>query len=293
MELKNQKDQISDDQFGNAESTPVNPENEENLPLDESSEATNVVSSSTEEAVKEPKKVKSPKKLEVVEEAQVESLATSSKTIPNEVDHEEVEELEQIDITPDEIEAVDEDEEEEEDQVDDEEDADESTMELESVDYSTLTREELVDRLAKILEVRPVQRIRADVESIKVNFYKKHKAEYERKRKEWVDAGGDIAEFEAPADPMEPQIKELLKQYRDKKSDFNRDLEVQKVKNLEIKQGIIEQIKELVNRNESVNQTFQDFRELQQKWRETGPVPQANLNDLWETYHHHVQNFYD
>ena len=92
---------------------------------------------------------------------------------------------------------------------------------------------------------------------------------------------------------MEPQIKELLKQYRSKKAAYNREFENKKQNNLEQKQAIIDEIKELVNRNESVNQTFQDFRELQQRWREIGPVPQANLNDLWEAYHHHVQNFYD
>ena len=49
----------------------------------------------------------------------------------------------------------------------------------------------------------------------------------------------------------------------------------------------------MVNSSEDVNRTFQEFRQLQQKFREIGPIPQANLNDLWENYHHHVQNFYD
>ena len=302
MALKNQKDQINDDQFGNAETTPVTPENAETKPLVESSVDEDLSPSSSEKIVEEQEKqqeqVTSPKvKQEMEEDEPVAQTSESPLAEESEEDEKiEVEEIEQVDITPDDEPESDEDEDDDQDEEDQEDEKDVSVdggEELEPVDYSTLTREELVERLTKLLEVKPVQRIRADVESIKVNFYKKHKAEYERKRKEWVDAGGDIAEFEAPADPMEPQIKELLKQYRDVKSNFNRDLEVQKVKNLEIKQGIIEQIKELVNRNESVNQTFQDFRELQQKWRETGPVPQSNLNDLWETYHHHVQNFYD
>ncbi|NJK94981.1 MAG: DUF349 domain-containing protein [Bacteroidales bacterium] len=49
----------------------------------------------------------------------------------------------------------------------------------------------------------------------------------------------------------------------------------------------------MVNRKESINKTFQEFRELQKKWREIGPVPQSALNDLWENYHHHVETFYD
>lgn len=180
--------------------------------------------------------------------------------------------------------------EEDEDEI---EVGDEEASTTPRADYSDMPREELVTALRNILDAKPIHRIRNEVESIKVNFYKKHKQEFERKRKEWADAGGDIDSFEAPEDPMEPQIKELLKEYREKKSNHNRSLENQKVNNLEVKQAIIEKIKDLVNRNESVNQTFQEFRELQQKWRETGPVPQSNLDDLWDTYHHHVQNFYD
>jgi hypothetical protein len=65
------------------------------------------------------------------------------------------------------------------------------------------------------------------------------------------------------------------------------------VKNLELKYAIIENIKELVTRKESINKTFQDFRDLQRHWREVGPVPQQNVKDMWENYHHHVEAFYD
>jgi hypothetical protein len=284
MELENQKDQINDDQFGNAESTPVAPVNSEAEPTEK------VVSKS-----KTKKKVEKPVDEKPTVEIPVEEKPAEKIPAPKleEVEDEEVnaEELQPIDLEDENLLVDDELEPEEEDEEED--DQPEDGVVYQSVDYSTLSREELVDSLRKLLEERPIQRIRAEVESIKVNFYKKHKAEFEKKRKEWVEAGGDIQAFVAPEDEVEPQIKELLKDYRDHKSKYNRNLEDQKVVNLEKKQAIIEQIKELVNRNESVNQTFQDFRELQQRWREIGPVPQANLNDLWETYHHHVQNFYD
>lgn len=160
-------------------------------------------------------------------------------------------------------------------------------------DYTVMSKDELVEALKVLINEKPIQAIRADVESVKINFYKKHKAEIEKKRKEFVDAGGSLEQFTAPEDNYEPQIKELLKQYRELRSRYNRDFEVQKQHNLEEKQKIIERIKELVNKTDSVNQSFQEFRELQQRWREIGPVPQSNLNDLWENYHHHVQNFYD
>jgi hypothetical protein len=344
MEIKDQKDPIENDQFGNAENTTDATENTADQPLGqpsgEENEAPEIVSEiNVTETTNETAKIETKKKKVTVEPTSAEETPTDQISEPVKLDasvpekeetpgeikkkkekkekktsvkskvptiesegiaavdekdvesgEEEIEPILQEIILEDEI-VPDDDSDDEDISEDDSED--EIDIESQSVDYSSLSREELVDCLVQLLANKPIQKIRAEVESIKVNFYKKHKAEFEKKRKEWVESGGNIEEFEAPEDTMEPQIKELLKQFRDFKSQYNRDLEVQKVKNLEEKQAIIEQIKELVNRNESVNQTFQEFRELQQKWREIGPVPQANLNDLWETYHHHVQGFYD
>lgn len=177
--------------------------------------------------------------------------------------------------------------------VNDEENDDEEQEPSEKVDYNALSKKELVEALKNLLNSKPIQKIRLEVETIKGVFYRKHKAWAEKLRKEFLEAGGEIEQFSLPEDNDEVQIKELLKIYRENRSKYNSDLEDQKKKNLEEKLNVIEQIKDLVNRTESVNQTFQEFRELQQRFREIGPVPQASLSDLWENYHHHVQNFYD
>ncbi len=77
------------------------------------------------------------------------------------------------------------------------------------------------------------------------------------------------------------------------KADFNRQLENVKDVNLKKKYEIIEELKELVNKDESIGDTFKEFRDLQQRWKEIGQVPQQKLKDLWSTYHHHVEKFYD
>ena len=283
MESKDQKDPIGNDQFGDAEATSnsTNSPNEAQKPEEQSIVDDETSTNITEDTNKDDSKHNAPNDASADNEQQEEPKG------------EEKSPIEEIAAKGEDSSDDDEDVDAEEDEDEEEDHDEESTEPREQVDYSKLSKEELAIRLAELIENKPVNRIRADVESIKINFYKKHKAENELKRKEWVEAGGSIEEFQTPEDAVEPQIKEWLKQYRDKKSIFNRELEDQKAKNLEVKQAIIEEIKELVNRNESVNQTFQDFRQLQQKWREVGPVPQASLNDLWETYHHHVQNFYD
>ncbi len=266
MNSKDLNDPNMDQKFGEAEDTTVSPENS----IEESKSPTSDFESKTSDTTaSEP-------------EIQVEN--------PSPVHHDDDEELEEG-LEPialeEEVNLL------EEDETDElSEDEHEGTP-VQLGDYTTMSKAELVEALKVLLYEKPIQIIRADVESIKINFYKKHKAEFEKKRKDFVDAGGDIEQFAITEDQFEPQIKELLKQYRDLRSKYNRDFEVQKHHNLEEKQKIIETIKELVNKTDSVNQTFQEFRELQQRWREIGPVPQSNLNDLWETYHHHVQNFYD
>lgn len=273
MNTHDLNDPAMDQQTGNAEDTHVSSENNDVQPDTGKSGELNVNGTLTQ-----------PETLVAESEP---AIASPSKA---EEEEEMVEAIEPLDL---EEEAVAFDEEDDEDELTDEEADEHDEASVQAIDYSALSKEELVQALKVALYEKPIQKVRAEVESIKVNFYKKHKAEFERKRKEFAEAGGDIAQFTMPDDIYEPQIKELLKQYRDLRSKYNHELENQKLVNLEAKQKIIEQIKELINSNESVNQTFQDFRELQQRWREIGPVPQSNLNDLWETYHHHVQNFYD
>lgn len=170
---------------------------------------------------------------------------------------------------------------------------DEEDITVKAVDYSTFSNEDLVSTLALLIEDRPIQEIRNDVENIKINFYKKHKIELEKKRKNFLEEGGELEDFKPEEDPLENQLKESLKKFRNAKATYNRELEKQKQVNLEEKYKIIDEIKDLINRKESINKTFQEFRELQAKWRTVGVVPQQNLKDLWETYHHHVEKFYD
>ncbi|UCG28898.1 MAG: DUF349 domain-containing protein [Bacteroidales bacterium] len=182
--------------------------------------------------------------------------------------------------------------EEKTDEIKKEEDSDEDIT-VKAVDYSTFSIDELLNTLTILVDERPIPEIRTDVENIKINFYKKHKNEIEKKKKAFLDEGGDIIDFMPGEDPREARLKELLNKYKELKTAYNRDLELQKQTNLQEKYQIIEEIKDLVNRKESINKTFQDFRELQTRWREVGLVPQQNLKDLWETYHHHVEKFYD
>jgi hypothetical protein len=166
-------------------------------------------------------------------------------------------------------------------------------IDLPPVDYSGYSKNDLVETLALIIENRPPSEIRDDVERIKALFYKKLKYETEERKNKFLEGGGKIDEYKIWVDPLDYRVKELLDKYREKKNDYTKVQEAEKYDNLKKKYDIIDKIKDLVNREESINKTFHDFRSLQNEWHSIGVVPQASLKDLWENYHHSVEVFYD
>lgn len=175
--------------------------------------------------------------------------------------------------------------------IDDQHDFD--GIELPPVDYSGFTKIELVDTLGLIVENRAPSEIRNDVDRIKALYYKKLKLESEERKSKFLEEGGKIEDYRVWIDSSEAQVKHLLEKFKEKKTDYNKIQEAEKYDNLKKKYEIIDKIKDLVNREESINKTFHDFRQLQNEWRSIGVVPQSALKDLWENYHHNVEIFYD
>ena len=159
-------------------------------------------------------------------------------------------------------------------------------------EFAGKTKTELLDYFAQALEERPVQTLRRMVEGVKVAFYRIRRQEVDAARKLFLEGGGDEEQFVAPTDEAENRLKELFRHYRTRRDSYIAGLEQEKEKNLKIKLQIIDELKELISSDETLNQTFAKFRELQARWKETGPVPQAHVKDLWETYNLHVEHFY-
>ncbi len=164
---------------------------------------------------------------------------------------------------------------------------------LPEVDYSSRSTSELAETLEILIENRPPHEIKDDVDKIKSLFYKKYKAETESLKSEFINGGGNPEDFRPPENPLEKKVKSMLARYRGMKTEYSKQLEVEKQDNLKKKYDIIDKIKDLVNREESINKTFQEFRELQNEWYAIRIVPQSALKNLWETYNHNVEIFYD
>lgn len=160
-------------------------------------------------------------------------------------------------------------------------------------DYASLSEIELINALRDLLGIDDFESVKDDIDAIKINFFRLYRANIEAQKAAFIQAGGNVDEFKAEPDPYELDLRNLLKQYQDKRNEHTKRSDELKEENLRKKYDIIEEIKALINNKESINKTFHDFRELQNQWREIGSVPQAKLKDLWDTYHHHVENFYD
>lgn len=108
-----------------------------------------------------------------------------------------------------------------------------------------------------------------------------------------VEESSEVVASSDPFAEIERGFKDLYEKYKEIKSQYKSQLEKQKEENYEVKIGIIEELKELLETQEDLINTFPKFKEIQTRWRESGPVPQARVKDIYESYQHYVEKFYD
>lgn len=156
-----------------------------------------------------------------------------------------------------------------------------------------LDKEQVLATLAERVGEEPTAALKAEVEALKVAFYKLHRADMEARRKAFLEENGAEAEYKPQTDEAEVRFKELYNIYRTKRDEATALSDKEKEDNYQAKLAIIEELKALVDSEEALNTTFAKFHELQARWRSIGQVPQTKVSDLYETYNLHVENFYD
>ena len=188
-----------------------------------------------------------------------------------------------------------------------EEPADVAKVEQETpvVNYAEKNLAELTELFQQLVESEDRMKRSKEADAIKSAFYK-------RLSKEKAEAGED-ATVEEPDDntpveeatvPMqsgpvspfaaiEAGFKSLYMAYKKERAEYNKQLEAERDENLTKKQAIIEELKALVENPGEMKDAFPHFRDIQNRWRETGPVPQQNFRDINETYQLYVTKFYD
>lgn len=169
----------------------------------------------------------------------------------------------------------------------------EASVEAESENQPIFgTKTEIIEHFKSIAETTASD-IKEKVDALKQAFYKIHKQEVETARKLWQEAGNVVEDFVAAEDALESDFKSLLNDFREKRAEHHAIQEKQRQTNLEKKLQIIDDIRKLTDSTEDIGRNFPEFRRLQMTWKETGSVPQEQVNELWKNYQMQVERFYD
>jgi hypothetical protein len=164
--------------------------------------------------------------------------------------------------------------------------------ELEEKDYHAMTMEQLVTEFSALLKHHKIQTISKHVNEIKGEFNSKFSALLDEKKEEFINDGGNEIDFYYTNDTKK-SFNSLYKDYKHSINAYYKERESNLKQNLENRLQIIEDIKGLLNVEENMGTTYKIFKELQEKWRNAGPIPRDKYNNAWNTYHHHVERFYD
>ena len=164
--------------------------------------------------------------------------------------------------------------------------------EKEEIAPKPTTKESILGKLKELAQ-NAEEANKQELDNLKQAFYKLHNAELEASKKLFIDNGGTEEEFMPTTDPLESEFKSIMGDIKAKRGQLAAELEKQKEENLTIKLSIIDKLKELVESPEDTNKSYNEFKKLQQQWNEVKQVPQAKANELWKSYQHYVEKFYD
>jgi hypothetical protein len=168
----------------------------------------------------------------------------------------------------------------------------ENNEETSIVDYSKLSELELISELKIVLDSKPVNEIKEVVENIKNEFNSKFQDELEKNKESFLAEGGNIIDFYFTT-PEKKEFDTSYYYYKDKRSNYYKNLQKDQKANLIKREEIIEELKSLFNAKENTSTIYKRFRDIQERWFDAGSIPRDKYNTVWNNYHHHVENFYD
>lgn len=154
------------------------------------------------------------------------------------------------------------------------------------------SKAEILERLKEIVgnEENPTKE---ELDNLKTTFYKIHIAERDAKQKAYLEAGGDPEKYVMVPDEDEEIFKAQMSVIKERRAKLFLEQEAEKQDNLQKKLDIIERIKAMVTSPDEANKCYQEFKELQQQWKEIRTVPADKANELWRNYQLYIEQYYD
>jgi hypothetical protein len=161
------------------------------------------------------------------------------------------------------------------------------------VDFNSCTREQLVEFLEKAVNETDLNSVKTRIALIKVAFLKKKKEENLQQYEKFATGEGQKEVSSAKEDQLETRFNEFFNIYKANKARYNEEQEKIKLENLKKKNQILDELRVLVSSEETLKKTYDEFKNLQERWKEIGMVPRTEINNLWQNYHFLVEKFFD
>lgn len=165
-------------------------------------------------------------------------------------------------------------------------------LETEGKETSLQTKQQVVDRLKELAAGEEIPE-KAEMDLLKILFYKYHNAEMQEAFRTFVAEGGNEEEFQPQMDPLEPEFRAAMQVVRERRAAMHEALEKQKQENLVRKLAILDRIQQIATTPEEASNAFDEFKQLQAEWKEIKAVPAERATELWKNYQLYVENFYD
>ena len=153
-------------------------------------------------------------------------------------------------------------------------------------------KKEVLERVKEVAHGEDAP-VKEEVEYLKTTFYKLHVAEREAQLKAYIEAGNDPEKYQIVPDADEEVFKAEMAIIKERRAQIFKEQEEEKEANLQRKLEILDKIKAMITTPEEVNKSYQDFKALQQEWKEIKAVPAPKASELWRNYQLYVEQFYD
>ncbi len=161
------------------------------------------------------------------------------------------------------------------------------------VDYSQMSREELLAAANELMQ-EDVAKIRNRMRAIRLQFNTLNKEVEQQEVKAFEETGGNKEDFKFENDQIAKNFYQICDSYRARRQKMQEEIEVRKQHNLEAKRQILEELRTLIDKDEeTLKQTYDEFNAIQEKWKGIGEVPREVMNDLWQNYHYLIEQFFN
>lgn len=160
-------------------------------------------------------------------------------------------------------------------------------------DFSTLSKEELVKLMETLSSTEDINAVKQRVYGIKDAVEHIQNTEREYALSTFIEEGGNKEDFKYAWDSLDDRFQSSIKKFNKRKAEQFEQQEKSRDGNLKTKQGILNELKVLIQNEENMQRAFEVFHDLQALWRNTGAVPSGKVNDLWMTYKLYTDKFYE